>query len=82
MDGTVPRFLADNRQVGGDHYKSLKVQPWEAMAAWMSEEAFAGFLHGCIIKYMARYHNKGGVQDLEKAMHYLQKLVEVERGHE
>jgi hypothetical protein len=64
-------------QIGGDHYASKAVQPWEAMEAWMSHEAFTGFLEGNVIKYMARWRSKGGVQDLAKAAHYLQKLIEV-----
>jgi hypothetical protein len=66
-------------QVGGNHYKSKTIQPWDAMQAWMSQEAFAGFLLGNCIKYLARYKDKGGVQDLEKARHYLDKLILVER---
>jgi hypothetical protein len=65
-------------QVGGTHYKQLKVQPWEAMEAWMSREAFAGFLRGNVIKYVARADKKGGIEDLKKANHYLAKLIEVE----
>jgi hypothetical protein len=64
-------------QIGGDHYARKAVQPWEAMEAWMSHEAFIGYLQGNVIKYMARWRDKGGVQDLAKAAHYLQKLIEV-----
>jgi hypothetical protein len=69
---------ADSYQVGGTHYASKAVQPWEAMEAWMSSEAFAGFLRGNAIKYLARCEDKGGVEDLKKARHYLDKLIEVE----
>ena len=65
-------------QVGGDHYASKDVQPWAAMQAWMSHEAFAGYLHGNCIKYLARYLDKNGVQDLKKCQHYLAKLIEIE----
>ncbi len=41
-------------QVGGDHYISLSVQPWAAMASWLSHEGFAGYLRGNVIKYLAR----------------------------
>lgn len=68
---------ADDQQYGGDHYKSMGVQPWKAMEAWMSPEAFAGFLRGNAIKYLARTDKKGGVEDLKKARHYLDKLIEV-----
>ncbi len=48
------------------------------MRAWMTPEAFCGHLQGNIIKYIARYRDKGGVQDLRKAAHYLQRLIEEE----
>jgi len=65
-------------QVGGDHYKELSVQPWKAMESWMSEDEFAGFLRGNVIKYLSRAGKKGDeLQDLKKALHYLEKLVSV-----
>jgi hypothetical protein len=68
---------ADDYQVGGAHYRASELQPWHVMEAWMSREAFTGFLHGNVIKYVSRFRNKGGVQDLKKAQHYLEKLIEV-----
>lgn len=62
-------------QVGGSHYQKV-IQPWDAMRAWMTPEQFAGFLRGNIIKYVARYDGKGGAEDLKKARHYLDKLIE------
>ena len=69
---------ARESQVGGDHYKSKSIQPWDAMQAWMSQEAFMGFLQGNIIKYIARWQEKGGYDDLRKARHYLDKMIETE----
>lgn len=69
---------ANEYQVGGDHYASKDVQPWAAMESWMTPEAFSGYLLGNCIKYLARYREKNGVQDLEKCKHYLAKLIEVE----
>lgn len=71
---------ANSKQVGGTHYQT-SIQPWEAMQAWMTDEEFQGFLRGNVIKYIARASDltlagKGGVQDLEKAHHYLEKLIE------
>lgn len=66
-----------NTQVGGTHYKK-DIQPWDAMEVWMSKEAFQGFLQGNAIKYLARWKEKGGVEDLQKAQHYIQKLIETE----
>jgi len=68
--------MAKNYQIGGDHYLSKSVQPWDAMESWMSEEAFKGFIWGNVIKYLARCDDKGGKIDLEKARHYLDKLIE------
>jgi hypothetical protein len=67
---------ANEIQVGGDHYKSKKVQPWDAMECWMSPEQFEGFLRGNVIKYIARYKDKDGLKDVQKAHHYLSKLIE------
>lgn len=67
----------DGSQVGGAHYTSKSVQPWQAMEAWMSEEQFKGFLKGNVIKYLARCDDKGGKIDLEKARHYLDKLIDM-----
>ena len=69
---------SNDYQVGGDHYASKSVQPWEAMESWMSPEAFAGYLQGNCIKYLSRYRDKNGTQDLQKCQHYLAKLIEVE----
>ena len=59
---------ADKKQIGGDHYMNMGLQPWKAMKSWMSEEEFKGFLRGNIIKYVARCWDKNGVEDLKKAM--------------
>lgn len=68
---------ANDKQIGGDHYKRLSIQPWDAMQAWMTPEEFAGFLKGNAIKYLAR--NKNGIEDLEKARHYIDKLIELKK---
>lgn len=68
---------ANSEQVGGSHYVSMGVQPWDAMESWMSYESFAGFLRGNAIKYLARTDKKGGIEDLKKARHYLNKLIEL-----
>lgn len=62
------------QQVGGDHYKSQTIQPWDYMEACMSEEQFIGYLRGNVIKYVSRYDKKGGLQDIDKALQYLNKL--------
>ena len=63
---------ANATQVGGSHYTSKAVQPWDA-----SREAFIGYLHGNALKYMALWQDKGGIEDVKKARHYIDKLIEV-----
>jgi len=69
--------MAREYQLGGNHYTNKDIQPWDAMQAWMTEEQFKGFLMGNVIKYIARFQDKGGVLDLQKCKHYLDKLIEV-----
>ena len=74
---------ADSVQVGGDHYKKQPIQPWEALEAWLTPEQFQGFLLGSAIAYLARYNTqgvagKGGITDVKKAKHYLEKIIEVQ----
>lgn len=63
------------RQVGGKHYTVLPIQPWEVI-----ENNDMGFFDGNALKYIMRFRAKGGVEDLEKARHYLDKLIEMEHG--
>lgn len=56
-----------------DHYNK-PIQPWEYMESLMDEQAFIGYLQGNVIKYVSRFQDKGGIQDINKAIHYLQKL--------
>ena len=70
---TLP--AVDTHQVGGNHYTKLAIQPWEVI-----ENNEMGFFDGNALKYIMRFRSKGGVQDLEKARHYLDKLIELEHG--
>lgn len=79
-------FVSENlnqRQEGGDHYLNLRIQPWDAMESWLTGEQFSGFLLGSAIKYLARYNadapGKGGLADLKKAQHYLDRLIAYEK---
>jgi len=62
---------ANDKQVGGEHYQQ-PIQAWDYITLNR-----LGYLEGNIIKYVTRYKQKHGVQDLEKARHYLDKLIEV-----
>jgi hypothetical protein len=64
-------------QVGGTHYKSLGVQPWDVIDTWPLEQRI-GFYRGNAIKYLMRMGSKdAAVQEIKKAAHYTQKLIEV-----
>lgn len=57
------------------HYASGGIEAIEAMEAAMSQEAFRGFLKGNVLKYVWRYENKNGLEDLRKAKWYLRQLI-------
>lgn len=62
---------ANDRQVGGAHYKAHQYEPWDVIIDWR-----LGYLDGNAVKYLSRWRLKGGIQDLKKARHYLDKLIE------
>ena len=64
------------QQVGGDHYRGMAHQPIEFIMA-----NDLGFCEGNAIKYICRYQLKGGTQDLDKAIHYLNLLKESYNGN-
>ena len=63
------------KQVGGSHYKNYKIQPVEFII-----KNNIGFVEGNIIKYILRFKEKGGVQDLLKAKHYIELLIDSSKG--
>lgn len=65
--------MAKEIQVGGNHYKDLKIQPIEYIHANGLD-----YFEGNVIKYITRHRNKNGKQDLEKAKHYIDLLIEFE----
>jgi hypothetical protein len=62
-----------SRQVGGNHYKRAH-QPWEIIEEWGLD-----YWAGNVVKYILRYKFKNGVEDLEKARHYLDYLIKKEQ---
>ena len=54
-----------DKQIGGSHYKDFHIQPYE----FISKNNLS-FFQGNVIKYVCRYKNKNGIQDLEKIIHY------------
>ena len=63
---------ANETQIGGTHYKEKTIEPWDFIAA-----NNLGFFEGNIVKYLSRWRDKNGVEDLLKAQHYLDKLIEI-----
>ena len=59
---------ADDTQVGGDHYKT-EYQHWDFV-----RDTGMGYMEGQVVKYVTRWRKKGGLQDLEKAQHFLAKI--------
>ena len=69
----IERNIALESQVGGNHYASMKIQPIEySMANEMNP------LQHTAIKYLSRYKSKGGVEDLRKAIHSIELLIDFE----
>jgi hypothetical protein len=64
---------ANSIQHGGDHYKRKSIEPWDYIQA-----NGIGFLDGNAIKYLTRWKDKNGIEDLKKARHYVDKLIEEE----
>jgi len=60
-------------QEGGDHYKSKAIQPVVYIHANK-----LGFCEGNVVKYITRYKEKNGIEDLKKAKHYIELLIEME----
>jgi hypothetical protein len=59
------------RQEGGEHYKKHKIQPY----TFITENELS-FFQGNVIKYVVRYKDKNGVEDLKKIIHYCQLEIE------
>ena len=64
------------KQVGGNHYSKLAIQPVEYIT-----KNKLNYLQGNVIKYITRYKDKNGLQDLQKARHYVDMLIELEEGN-
>lgn len=65
-------------QVGGTHYADKVIQPFDVIRDWCGDEGFAAYLRGNVLKYICRYRDKNGTQDLLKARHYLDELITLE----
>lgn len=74
QDGGTIAVAATSHQVGGNHYASMKIQPIQYIQA--NE---LGYHEGNVIKYVSRWRNKNGIEDLKKAKHYIELLIEHEQ---
>lgn len=82
-DGVIPKTYEEvmsekkpsalDIQIGGTHYKQYPIQPVEYILA-----NGLGFCEGSVVKYVTRWKEKGGIQDLQKAVHFLQILIQKE----
>ncbi|AUR91413.1 protein of unknown function DUF3310 [Vibrio phage 1.160.O._10N.261.48.B11] len=77
FDQAATPQIATDRQVGGDHYKSLKIQPIEYIDANNMP-----YLEGNVVKYVTRHASKNGIQDIDKAIHYLELIKQMRYAEE
>jgi hypothetical protein len=63
-------------QVAGSHYKDMQIQPVEYIHA-----NAMGYLAGNVVKYISRHKSKGGADDVRKAIHYCELILEMEYGN-
>lgn len=78
LDDATPEqwnAAAFKKQVGGSHYKDCAIEPIEYIYANK-----LGYCEANIVKYITRYNAKGGLQDLDKVIHYAEMLKEIKYG--
>lgn len=61
-----------DKQVGGEHYKLFKIQPAEFLSV-----NNVGWLESNVVKYVLRHEFKNGIQDIDKAIHYLELIKDI-----
>ena len=71
MRRVLQKMKASDKQVGGQHYKDMAIQPGQFIRA-----NGIGWYEGNAIKYICRHNAKNGRQDIEKAIHYLELVLE------
>ena len=59
------------KQIGGDHYKRYKIQPVEFIM-----QNNIPYAEGNVIKYILRHRDKNGIEDLKKAIHYIELIID------
>ena len=63
--------LAKEVQIGGNHYKSGSIEPWDVFMDWRLDPWLCN-----VIKYIQRHNKKNGIEDLKKAQHYLSFVIQ------
>jgi hypothetical protein len=71
----MPEDRATEKQVGGSHYKTLAIQPIE-----YNFKNNIPYLEGNVIKYITRHTQKNGEQDVRKAIHYCELILQMKYG--
>lgn len=70
-------MAARDRQVGGDHYKRMDIEPWDVVDTWPLEQRI-GYYRGGALKYLMRMGSKDqSAEEVAKGQHYMEKLLEL-----
>lgn len=77
MGNMPPSPSANDKQVAGTHYKDMGVEPWDVVDTWPIDQQIGAYRHGAL-KYLMRMGSKDAqLQEIRKAGHYIEKLIEV-----
>lgn len=77
LDDAIKKNHPNDKQVGGDHYKNMGVEPWDVIDTWPKDQRIGAYRAGAL-KYIMRMGSKDeNQQEIGKAIHYLEKLVSV-----
>jgi hypothetical protein len=71
---------ANAKQVGGMHYKEMRVEPWDVVDTWPYEQRVGAYRAGALKYIMRMGHKDQDAQEIGKGIHYLEKLLEVLKG--
>lgn len=77
IQAAIANIKAKDKQIGGDHYKNMGVEPWDVVDTWSREQRIGAYRAGAL-KYIMRMGSKDmEAQEVGKGIHYLEKLLEV-----
>lgn len=78
-DKALTHQAASSRQIAGDHYKKMGIEPWDVIDTWPLEQRIGAYRAGAL-KYLMRMGSKDeSAQEIAKGQHYMEKLLEVLR---